>query len=206
MAVTAPEDRRFRRGRATTPQRRRRKGGRWELGLRVGRGSRSPRGSRSWPGARASARPVCASAGSSCRATCTCRRARCSRCSTACWASRCCAPTSRRGGRGLQQSPWVADAVLRRSLPDAVEVTLTERQPLAIGRLDGRLVLVDASRRGHRRVRAALRGVRPAHRGRARAGERIAGHAPAGAAGAIDGDGSSPTCPAIARCSARCRR
>jgi cell division septal protein FtsQ len=38
----------------------------------------------------------------------------------------------------------VADAALRRSLPDAIEVTLTERQPLAIGRLDGRLALVDA--------------------------------------------------------------
>jgi cell division protein FtsQ len=45
----------------------------------------------------------------------------------------------------LQRSPWVADAMLRRSLPDAVEVTLTERQPLAIGRLDGYLVLVDAA-------------------------------------------------------------
>lgn len=44
----------------------------------------------------------------------------------------------------LQQSPWVAEAVLRRTLPDAIEVTLSERQPLAIGRIDGHLVLVDA--------------------------------------------------------------
>lgn len=44
----------------------------------------------------------------------------------------------------LKQSPWVADATLSRSLPDAIEITVTERQPLALGRLNGALVLVDA--------------------------------------------------------------
>jgi cell division protein FtsQ len=44
----------------------------------------------------------------------------------------------------LHQSPWVADAALSRALPDAIEVTVIERQPLAVGRLDRQLVLVDA--------------------------------------------------------------
>lgn len=45
----------------------------------------------------------------------------------------------------LERSPWVRQATLRRVLPDTVEVTLAERQPLAIGRVGGSLVLVDAS-------------------------------------------------------------
>jgi cell division septal protein FtsQ len=44
----------------------------------------------------------------------------------------------------LQQSPWVADATLSRSLPDAIEIHVIERQPLAVGRLEQQLVLVDA--------------------------------------------------------------
>jgi cell division septal protein FtsQ len=44
----------------------------------------------------------------------------------------------------LHRSPWVADATLSRVLPDAVEVTVVERQPLAVGRLEQQLVLVDA--------------------------------------------------------------
>lgn len=39
--------------------------------------------------------------------------------------------------------PWVADATLRRSLPDTVEVRITERHPLAIGRVGEALFLVD---------------------------------------------------------------
>jgi cell division protein FtsQ len=45
--------------------------------------------------------------------------------------------------RALLRSPWVADAVLRRSLPSTVEVTIQERAPLGIGRIDGVLYLVD---------------------------------------------------------------
>lgn len=45
--------------------------------------------------------------------------------------------------RRLMTSPWVRDAVFRRSLPSTVEVTVTERQPIAIGRISGELYLVD---------------------------------------------------------------
>jgi cell division protein FtsQ len=40
-------------------------------------------------------------------------------------------------------SPWVADATLRRSLPGTVEVRITERHPIAIGRIGEALFLVD---------------------------------------------------------------
>jgi len=42
------------------------------------------------------------------------------------------------------ESPWVADAVVRRSLPATVEVIVTERLPLAIGRIGEELYLVDS--------------------------------------------------------------
>jgi cell division protein FtsQ len=45
--------------------------------------------------------------------------------------------------RVLLESPWVADAVLRRVLPGTLSVTIAERRPLAIGRLGGALYLVD---------------------------------------------------------------
>jgi len=45
--------------------------------------------------------------------------------------------------RRLMASPWVRDAALRRSLPSTVEVDLSERQPVGIGRLKGELYLVD---------------------------------------------------------------
>jgi cell division protein FtsQ len=45
--------------------------------------------------------------------------------------------------RALLKSPWVADAVLRRTLPSTVDVTIQERAPLGIGRIDGVLYLVD---------------------------------------------------------------
>ena len=45
--------------------------------------------------------------------------------------------------RRLLASPWVRDAALRRSLPSTVEVVVSERQPIGIGRIDGDLYLVD---------------------------------------------------------------
>jgi len=43
----------------------------------------------------------------------------------------------------LLNSPWVADAFLRRTLPATVDVTVQERAPLGIGRINGLLYLVD---------------------------------------------------------------
>ena len=43
----------------------------------------------------------------------------------------------------LLTSPWVADAAIRRVLPGTVSVVISERQPIAIGRLGGQLYLVD---------------------------------------------------------------
>ena len=45
--------------------------------------------------------------------------------------------------RKLLQSPWVADASIRRVLPGTLAVAITEREPMAIGRIDGRLYLID---------------------------------------------------------------
>lgn len=45
--------------------------------------------------------------------------------------------------RRLMASPWVRDAALRRSLPSTVEVVISERQPIGIGRLHGDMYLVD---------------------------------------------------------------
>jgi cell division protein FtsQ len=44
----------------------------------------------------------------------------------------------------LLESPWVADASLRRLLPSTVEVAIAERVPMGLGRIGGRLFLVDA--------------------------------------------------------------
>jgi cell division protein FtsQ len=49
--------------------------------------------------------------------------------------------------RRLLGSPWVEQAALRRVLPSTIEVVIRERQPMAIGRADGELYLVDASGR-----------------------------------------------------------
>ena len=46
--------------------------------------------------------------------------------------------------RRLRASPWVADASVRRSLPDTLEIEVLERAPLALAELD-RLYLIDAS-------------------------------------------------------------
>ena len=43
----------------------------------------------------------------------------------------------------LLASPWIRDAALRRSLPSTVEIAVTERTPVGIGRIDGELYLVD---------------------------------------------------------------
>jgi cell division protein FtsQ len=43
----------------------------------------------------------------------------------------------------LLDSPWVADASLRRTLPSTVDVMILERTPLGIGRINGALFLVD---------------------------------------------------------------
>lgn len=43
----------------------------------------------------------------------------------------------------LMSSPWVRDAALRRSLPSTVEVTVWERAPIAVGRINGELYLFD---------------------------------------------------------------
>ena len=43
----------------------------------------------------------------------------------------------------LMRSPWVRDAALRRSLPSTVEVVISERQPVGIGRLNGETYLLD---------------------------------------------------------------
>jgi cell division protein FtsQ len=45
--------------------------------------------------------------------------------------------------RKLLSSPWVRDAVLRRSLPATIEISMTERQAVGIGRLHGEMYLVD---------------------------------------------------------------
>ena len=45
--------------------------------------------------------------------------------------------------RRLMASPWIRDASLRRSLPSTVEVMVSEREPIAIGRISGELYLVD---------------------------------------------------------------
>jgi len=45
----------------------------------------------------------------------------------------------------LMGSPWIRDAALRRSLPSTVEIVVTERTPIGIGRIDGELYLVDES-------------------------------------------------------------
>ncbi len=45
----------------------------------------------------------------------------------------------------LLDSPWVADAALRRILPATIEVAVTERRPMGLTRLKGELYLIDPS-------------------------------------------------------------
>ena len=50
------------------------------------------------------------------------------------------------GRQKLITSPWVGDAALRRVLPSTIEVVVSERSPVGLGRLGGQLYLMD--RRG----------------------------------------------------------
>jgi cell division protein FtsQ len=43
----------------------------------------------------------------------------------------------------VMTSPWVADALLRRTLPSTVDVSVHERTPLGVGRINGSLYLID---------------------------------------------------------------
>src|SRR5689334_13003772 len=43
----------------------------------------------------------------------------------------------------LLASPWLRDASLRRSLPSTVEVVVSERQPIGVGRINGQMYLID---------------------------------------------------------------
>jgi len=45
--------------------------------------------------------------------------------------------------RRLMASPWIRDAALRRSLPSTIEVVVSEREPIGIGRIGGDMYLVD---------------------------------------------------------------
>jgi len=45
--------------------------------------------------------------------------------------------------RKLQESPWVADAAIRRVFPGTVAVAISEHEPLAIGRIGDGLYLID---------------------------------------------------------------
>jgi cell division protein FtsQ len=43
----------------------------------------------------------------------------------------------------LLESPWVADASIRRMFPGTLAIVIEERQPIGIGRIKGRLFLID---------------------------------------------------------------
>jgi cell division protein FtsQ len=43
----------------------------------------------------------------------------------------------------LLTSPWIRDAAFRRSLPSTIEVTVSEREPIGVGRVKGQLYVVD---------------------------------------------------------------
>jgi len=43
----------------------------------------------------------------------------------------------------LMDLPWIREAVVRRHLPDMIQITIKERQPMALWQRQGRLVLVD---------------------------------------------------------------
>ena len=45
--------------------------------------------------------------------------------------------------RRILDSPWVADAALRRVLPSTIEITVVERRPFGISRLGNQLFLID---------------------------------------------------------------
>jgi cell division protein FtsQ len=43
----------------------------------------------------------------------------------------------------LLASPWIRDAAFRRSLPSTIEVSVSEREPIGVGRVKGQLYVVD---------------------------------------------------------------
>jgi cell division protein FtsQ len=43
----------------------------------------------------------------------------------------------------LMESPWIREASFKRSLPSTIDIVVQERAPIAIGRMGGRLYLVD---------------------------------------------------------------
>ena len=45
--------------------------------------------------------------------------------------------------RAILDSPWIADAALRRVLPSTIEISIVERRPFGISRMGTRLFLVD---------------------------------------------------------------
>jgi cell division protein FtsQ len=45
--------------------------------------------------------------------------------------------------RKLKDAPWVADATLRRLFPNTVLVVIAEREPMGIGRVNDKLLLID---------------------------------------------------------------
>lgn len=45
--------------------------------------------------------------------------------------------------RRLLSSPWVSEAALRRSIPSTIEVVVSERTPIGIGRINSDLYLID---------------------------------------------------------------
>jgi cell division protein FtsQ len=45
--------------------------------------------------------------------------------------------------RQLLKSPWVRDAAMRRSLPSTVDVVISERNPVAVGRIKDEMYLID---------------------------------------------------------------
>jgi cell division protein FtsQ len=47
--------------------------------------------------------------------------------------------------RSLLESPWIADAALRRVLPSTIEIYVSERRPFGISRIGGQLYLIDPS-------------------------------------------------------------
>ena len=171
--VAAPADKRFRRAHVK-PARRRRS---WRaLGRAAMRDrARSPRvllyGVYRGVGVVGARARRCRSIASSCAATSGCRPARCWRCSSGlrgeslvwtdldalarsgCWRRRGCATPT-----------------LRRSLPSTVEVVVSERQPIGIGRIERPAVPGRRARRDHRRVRAAVRRPRSADHRRPRRG------------------------------------
>ena len=167
--VAAPADKRFRRAHVK-PGRKRRRAARVRQARVEGAGARVagrlravPRRQRRRPRRRPSDRST-----SSFAATAVCRTARCWPCSAGCAARTSSGATSTSWRRRLMTSPWVRDAALRRSLPSTVEVTVTERQPIGIGRISGELYLVDEPGDGDRSLRPAVRRPRSADRRRPR--------------------------------------